>query len=250
MTLVAERAQRIAAGLPRGLGDARRVAGIDRSVRRLLLGAVMPLWLGAGTADWLLHRRTRIEDTAGPRESALHALMFAQTGVPVLLGLFCEVNATVLASAYGAAALHSATAYWDQSYAEDRRRVSTIEQHVHSLLEVSPLTAALLLTALHWDQAAALAGRWKPDFALRLKRRDPLSARTRAGLLAAIAVFGLAPYAEEFWRCWRAHPTAGPLPRPDLPPTTTLRITPDGTPATPEERPGQAASGAPGTARA
>jgi hypothetical protein len=226
MALVADHARRIAAGLPRGLGDARRIAGTERSVRRLLLGAVIPLWLGAGTADWFLHRRTHIEDTAGPRESALHALMFAQTGVPVLLGLFCEVNAAVLASAYGAAAVHSATAYWDQSYAEDRRRVSTIEQHVHSLLEVSPLTAALLLTALHWDQAAALAGRGSPDFALRLKRRDPLSARTRAGLLAAVAVFGLVPYAEEFWRCWRAHPTTDPLPRAEVPPTTTLRIAP------------------------
>ena len=24
----------------------------------------MPLWLGAGLADWYIHRRTRIEDTA------------------------------------------------------------------------------------------------------------------------------------------------------------------------------------------
>jgi len=28
------------------------------------------LWLGAGLVDWYLHRRTRIEETAGPRESA------------------------------------------------------------------------------------------------------------------------------------------------------------------------------------
>jgi hypothetical protein len=39
------------------------------------------------------HRRTHIEQTAGPRESLVHHLMFAETGVPVLLGLFCEVNA-------------------------------------------------------------------------------------------------------------------------------------------------------------
>ena len=84
----------------------------------------MPLWIGAGLADWYLHRRTRIEDTAGPRESALHSLMFAETGVPVLLGLFCEVNAGVLATAAGAVAAHSATAYWDQAYAEPRRRVT------------------------------------------------------------------------------------------------------------------------------
>ena len=62
----------------------------------------MPLWLGAGLADWYIHRRTRIEDTAGARESMIHALMFAETGVPVLLGLFCEVNAGVLLTAYAA----------------------------------------------------------------------------------------------------------------------------------------------------
>lgn len=144
--------------LPPGPDDLRRTAGIENAVRRLLLGGVMPLWLGAGLADWYLHRRTRIEDTAGPRESALHSLMFAETGVPVLLGLFCEVNAGVLATAPDAVAAHSATAYWDQAYAEPRRRVTPAEQHVHSLLEVSPVMATFLLTALHWDQAKALAG--------------------------------------------------------------------------------------------
>lgn len=82
--------------------------------------------------------------------------MFAETGVPVLLGLFCEVNAGVLATAAGAVAAHSATAYWDQAYAEPRRRVTPAEQMVHSLLEVSPVMATFLLTALHWDQARAL----------------------------------------------------------------------------------------------
>ena len=59
------------------------MAGIENATRRLLLGGVMPLWLGAGLADWYLHRRTRIEDTAGPRESALHSLMFAETGTVI-----------------------------------------------------------------------------------------------------------------------------------------------------------------------
>jgi hypothetical protein len=140
--------------LPHGPADLRRTAGIENATRGLLLGGVMPLWLSAGLADWYLHRRTRIEDTAGPRESALHSLMFAETGVPVLLGLFCEVNAGVLASAAGAVAAHSATAYWDQAYAEPRRRVTPIEQNVHSLLEVSPVMATFLLTVL------AVSARW------------------------------------------------------------------------------------------
>lgn len=65
--------------LPPGPADLRRTAGIENAVRRLLLGGVMPLWLGAGLADWYLHRRTRIEQTAGPRESALHSLTTART---------------------------------------------------------------------------------------------------------------------------------------------------------------------------
>jgi hypothetical protein len=220
---------RVSAGrLPRGPGDARRILGIERAGQRLLLGGVMPLWLGAGLADWYIHRRTRIQDTAGARESVFHSLMFAETGVPVLLGLFCEVNASVLLSAYGAAGVHGLTAYWDQVYAQPRRRVDPVAQHVHSLLEVMPVTAAFMLTALHWDQARALAGRGQPDFGVRFRRRDPLSVPARVRLLAAVTVFGILPYAEELRRCWRTKPTVRPLPEPSVPATQTLRIPPGG----------------------
>jgi hypothetical protein len=186
----------------------------------------MPLWLGAGLADWYRHRQTHIEDTAGPRESAIHILMMSEAGVPVLLGLFCEVNAGVLLTSFAAVGAHSATAYWDQSYAEERRRVTPIEQHIHSLLEVVPLMATGFLTALHWDQARALVGkdRSRPRFALRPKRRDPLSTSTRIGLVAAFTVVGFLPYAEELWRCWRVRPTLAASPEPEEPATETLRI--------------------------
>ena len=39
--------------------------------------------------------------------------------------------------------------------------MSTVGQHVHSLLEISPLTAALLLTALHWGPGRRI-GRARP----------------------------------------------------------------------------------------
>jgi hypothetical protein len=122
-------------------------------------------------------------------------------------------------------AAHSATAYWDQAYAEPRRRVTPVEQHVHSLLEVSPVMATFLLTALHWDQAKALAGRDRqpPRFRPRLKRRDPLSPAARVTLLAAVTVFGVLPYAEELLRCWRANPRLSPLPEPAEPATDTMR---------------------------
>jgi hypothetical protein len=226
--------RRLTRALPRGIDDVRRTLGVETATRRLLLGGVMPIWLGAGLADWYRHRQTHIETTAGPRESMIHILMMTETGVPVMLGLFCEVNAGVLLASFATLGVHSATAYWDQTYAEQRRRVTPIEQHIHSLLEVVPLMATGYLMALHWDQARALLGkdRRRPQFALRLKRRDPLSTTTRIGLLTALAVFGVLPYTEEFLRCWRARPTLRPLPEPPEPATETLRK-PQGTAANP-----------------
>jgi len=39
--------------------DLRRTAGIENAVRRLPLSGVVPLWIGAGLADWYLHRHGR-----------------------------------------------------------------------------------------------------------------------------------------------------------------------------------------------
>ncbi|MFF1300455.1 MULTISPECIES: diguanylate cyclase [unclassified Streptomyces] len=141
-------------------------------------------------ADRYQHKHTRIEETAGPRES----LMLAEAGVPVALGLLCEVNAGVLATSAGALGAHSATAAWDVRYADKRRRIAPVEQHIHSLLEVVPLMATSLLAVLHWDQARALNGcQQRPDFRLRLKSRDPLPPRARAGLLGAFVIFAPCP---------------------------------------------------------
>ena len=120
----------------RKLRDIQRVPGVERATRRALLYFVVPLWLGSGLADWWHHRRTHIERTAGAYESLLHLLMLAEAGVPSMLGLFLEVNAGVLATAYAALAAHEVTAFWDVAYAETRRRVTPTEQHVRSYLEV------------------------------------------------------------------------------------------------------------------
>ncbi|MEU9016755.1 diguanylate cyclase [Actinomadura sp. NPDC048394] len=215
--------------------DVRRALGVETATRRWLIGGVLPLWLGAGLADWHRHRRTHIETTAGTRESMIHSLMMTEAGVPVALGLFCEVNPGVLATCAGALAVHGATAYWDVSYAEERRRVTPLEQHIHSLLEVVPLMATGFLTVLYWDQARALVGQnGRPDFRLRPKRRDPLSRRTRIALLAAMGLFGVLPYGEEMVRCLRARPTLKPQPTTEPAPTTTLSIPADPEHATAE----------------
>lgn len=204
---------------------ARRGVGVDDATRNLLLFFVVPVWQAAGLLDWWQHRRTRIETTAGTRESAIHALMMSEAALPSLLGLFYEVDASLLLLTAGALVAHELTAIWDVSYAENRRRVTPTEQHVHSFLEVMPLMATSLLFALHWNQAAAMLrlDGDAPRFALRGKRQ-PLSPRYRVGLLASlVACVGL-PYAEEFLRCWRANRSLAPRPVPAVVATPTLRL--------------------------
>jgi hypothetical protein len=195
-----------------GLSERRRRAGVEDATRRALQGFVLPIWIGAGIADWWCHRRTDIEHTAGTTESAIHAAMMIEGGVPAMLGLFCEVNAGVLALTYGTLAAHELTAVWDVAYADGRRDVTPTEQHVHGFLERVPLMATVLLTVLHWDQARSVFGAGgRPDRQIRLKRR-PLSVRYRMGVLAAVTALVAVPYGEELVRCLRtdgrAQPTA------------------------------------------
>lgn len=189
----------------RSRGEVRRRRGVEDATRRLLQYLVVPIWAGAGFVDWMCHRRTNIETTAGTEESAIHALMMAEAGVPALLGLFFEVNAGVLGATIAAWGLHEVTAVWDVAYADGRRRVTPTEQHVHGLLEQVPTMATAFLVALHWDQARALLGLGdeSPDLKLEPKRR-PLSRRYRRGLLASLTGLVVAPYGEELWRCIRA----------------------------------------------
>jgi hypothetical protein len=56
-------------------------------------------------------------------------------GLPAPLGLFCEVNAGVLALTYVTLAAHELTAVWDVAYADGPREVTPTEQHVHGFLE-------------------------------------------------------------------------------------------------------------------
>lgn len=196
------------------IDEVRRTAGVERATRRLLLGFVVPLWIGAGLADWDRHRRTDIEATAGTHESAIHALMMAEAGVPALLGLFLEINAGVLLAMLGALGMHQATAIWDVAYADGRREVTPTEQHIHGLLEIVPVMATAFLVALHWDQARTLVG-WgpsRPRFALVRKRRA-LPRSYVAGLLSTLTALIGIPYAEEFLRCYRTDRTLAAHPQ-------------------------------------
>ena len=170
-------------------------------VTLILMYGLVPLWIAAGFADWLCHRRSDIEHTAGPKESMIHLLMFVEVGIPLMLALICEVNALVLLVALIMFFVHEATALWDVSFAVTKRVVSPIEQHVHSFLEMIPLMAIALLAVSHWEQMAALfrLGSELPEFRLVLKD-PPLPGSYLVIVLSAAFLLSLLPYLFELRR--------------------------------------------------
>ncbi|MCZ0205688.1 diguanylate cyclase [Streptomyces achromogenes] len=197
---------------PRTAGQAAEIArgatvDVGEVTTRFLLYGLLPGWFVPGLADWAMHRRTRIEDTSGTKESLIHSLMMAEVGLPIALTLRYEVNPLLLTVQLGAAAVHEATALWDVRTAEDSdREVKPLEQHIHSFLESLPFGGLVALMCLHSDQVRSLlrGGRGDPDAWRLLPRRRPLSPGYLAGIGVAIGACVLLPYGEELLRCRRA----------------------------------------------
>jgi hypothetical protein len=177
----------------------------EDATRRYITYAMLPCWGLAGALDWLWHRQTKIESTSGTEESVMHLLMMAEAGLPIMMGLFMEVNAGVFAGMIGGLLLHQLTVIWDVKYTAPRRLIPVREQHTHVFMETIPFDIAAVLACLHWEQFLALfgAGPEKPRFALRLKQ-PPVPLSHAAAILAGMALFVGAPHVEELWRCWKA----------------------------------------------
>ena len=181
--------------------DDRRV---PEAVRFSLLYAVPPIWLASSLADWACHRYSRIERTAGVKESLIHLLLLGEMGLPVLATVFLEITSPVILLMIAAFLIHEATVYADLRIATRDREVTPTEQMVHSFMEMMPLIGIWLVSMLREEELTALLGTAdrSPDFSLRLKEQ-PLPVWYRAGLLTAIALFGGIPYVEELRRTSR-----------------------------------------------
>jgi hypothetical protein len=200
-----------------------------RVTRNFLLYFVIPVWIGAGLADWLCHRASDVEHTGGPEESLLHLLMLAEVGVPALAALFLEVTSPLFGLMIAAFVLHQATALWDVAYAVAVREVTPVEQQVHDFLALMPLMALSFLAVLHWQEFLGLFGLDDGSAQRGIKpKRDPLPTPVLATILGAIAVFNGLPYLEELWRGLRVRfsederPRASTETRSKSPTTATL----------------------------
>lgn len=167
----------------------------------LLLYFVLPVWLIAGFCDWICHKKTHIETTAGLKETWIHILMFLEMGLPLLSALFLDINALIIGFMIVMFFLHEATALWDVSYAVTVRKVSPVEQHIHSFLEMVPLMALLLVISRHWPQFEALFGFGGEPARFELRQRDePLPQGYIVAVLTGILLLEILPYIEEYWR--------------------------------------------------
>jgi hypothetical protein len=133
----------------------------------------------------------------------LHLLQFAQMAAGVVSALFFEITSGVIILIIGCLILHQITAVVDVRYASDTRSVSPVEQHVHSLLEMLPLMALLLVVVIHWNEFTALLHPTQADLTFRL-RNQPLPISYIAFVLCASLVFEALPYLEELVRGVRA----------------------------------------------
>lgn len=186
-------------------GERGAERGVRAASQRYLLYVLLPAWFVPGVLDYALHRRSHIEDNAGPRESLVHAVMMAEVGIPAWIGLLCEINPGTLAAMAAAAVVHDATAIVDARTAmQGGRRVSPVEMNVHSFLEALPFTALGVLCCLHWDELRELAGPPSRQWWRIELKREPLPARYLAAIAAATAAFIAVPYGEELIRCLRA----------------------------------------------
>jgi hypothetical protein len=188
----------------------------DALARSFMTYVLLPAWVVPGVLDWYWHRQLGIERTAGAHESLTHVLMAAEAGAGMVMGLFLEIDAGVVAAMLGTALLHEATTIWDVAYAAPRRPVPPHEQHTHSFLEALPFVTVAFAAVANPEQALALfgLGKARPRWRFRLRRPARPLGRTLA-ILGVCGALGMLPYVEEMVRCLRVKPTLEPLPVPE-----------------------------------
>jgi hypothetical protein len=174
-----------------------------QAAQAILMYVLVPLWIVAGTLDWLCHRRTRIQDTSGLPENAFHWLLLAEGGLVLLSIALLEVNAGVLLLAFAGFLAHELTTYVELRYTVSRRNVQPVEQMIHSFMELMPLAILALLAAMQWEQVLALLGDGTPSLDLRAKD-EPWPATWLLACGVAVLALNLLPMAEETLRCLRA----------------------------------------------
>ena len=172
-------------------------------VRNYLLFFLLPVWVVVGALDWWCHRRAGIE-RFGPYEPLLHLVLISLAGFPILLGLFLEITAPILAVMILCLVAHEAVGYIDVRWATHRRGIPPFEQRLHDYLAAIPFAALSLIVVLHWQDLVLLVTQPIEALAQPLRLRSPpLPAGIVAGILGFVVIGNVLPFLEEFARALR-----------------------------------------------
>lgn len=155
------------------------------------------IWLLAGLADFLCHRRTDLPHTSGLDESRWHLVQMLLIGTGVVLALAFEATAAMAALLSVLVASHMVFGYLDTRVAFRKRAILPVEQHVHSILDLAPIIAL----CLWWFHSATPDAH--DDYGIRL-RQPLLPPLIWTAVLAPSIVLCALPAALEFAASWRA----------------------------------------------
>jgi hypothetical protein len=169
---------------------------IEVSPRVLIYGGYL-LWLLAGAADFLCHRRTDLPHTSGLGESRMHLLQLAVVGSGLVLWLALAPSLALLSIELLLVIAHAVFGYLDTRQAFGRRVISPIEQHVHSILDMAPIIAFGLLLGSEWSTA------WQRGWALA-PRQPPFAPAVWVLVLAPALLLCVLPALLEFRAAWSA----------------------------------------------
>ena len=158
------------------------------------MAGVYALWLVAGTLDFHLHRRSNIAQTSGLPESTLHGLQLLLIGIAVVGWLALAATYALVALLLPMAALHATLGYLDTASADGRRRITPLEQHVHSILDIAP-----------WAFLAWVAWQARADWRLLWQ---PAQSAIWWIVLVPSVLLAVVPWLLELRRCLRARASA------------------------------------------
>jgi hypothetical protein len=162
----------------------------------LLCTLVLPLWIAAGLADWWLHRQSEIEHTSGVAENIFHLALFTLIALGAVITATLEINSGVVALLFAIFILHELLTWFGLKMVSRVRFITPLEQMVHSLMEILPLTVLAILMVEQLQPNVARG--WK------LQVRDDLDWVSLAAAAAAVVLFNVTALLNETARCLSA----------------------------------------------
>ncbi len=157
--------------------------------------AAFLVWLAAGFLDFVQHRRSDLAHTSGLGESTLHGLQLLLLGAAVLAWLAFAPSLLLAAGLLLLMSAHALAGYADTRVAFPRRLIGPFEQHLHSVLDMAPWFAWIVLAATGAD-AAREAG-----WTLAWQAAPP---RLWLATLLPPLLLCVLPWAVEYRMAWRA----------------------------------------------